>query len=263
MIQLYHGDCMDFIKTLPDKSVDLVVTDPPYLIETDGAGFFGKKYDEFTKTGKKKPVGERFVMKEIDGMKDGFSEQVLNEICRVLKQINCYFFCSQKQIPILIDFFVNKKKCNWNLLTWHKTNPMPTCGNKYLPDTEFIMFFREKGVKIFGTYETKFTYFVTLKNIKDKKQYKHPTIKPLSIVKNLIINSSIGGGLVLDPFMGSGTTGVAAKELGRDFIGCEISDEYFKIASQRIDGSEVQESETEQEKQPEKISNEYIQGELF
>ena len=124
---LMHGDSYKLIKGIPDNSVDLIVTDPPYLIETDGAGFFGKKHDEYTKTGQKKQVGERFVMKEIDGMKDGLSEEILDEMCRVLKKINCYFFCSQKQIPILIEYFVNKKKCNWNLLTWHKTNPMPTC----------------------------------------------------------------------------------------------------------------------------------------
>ena len=236
-MKLYNEDCLTALKELPDKSVDLVVTDPPYLIETDGAGFFGKKYDEYTKTGQKKQVGERYVMKEIDGMKNGFSDEVLSELCRVMKKINCYFFCSQKQIPILLDFFVNKRQCNWNLLTWHKTNPMPTCGNKYLPDTEFIMFFREKGVKIYGSFETKFTYYVTKRNMEDKKKYGHPTIKPLEIVKNLVINSSNEGDTVLDCFMGSGTTGVASKNLGRDFIGIEINKDYFETAKERIENA--------------------------
>ena len=236
-MKLYNEDCLTALKELPDKSVDLVVTDPPYLIETDGAGFFGKKYDEYTKTGQKKQVGERYVMKEIDGMKNGFSDEVLSELCRVMKKINCYFFCSQKQIPILLDFFVNKRQCNWNLLTWHKTNPMPTCGNKYLPDTEFIMFFREKGVKIYGSFETKFTYYVTKRNMEDKKKYGHPTIKPLEIVKNLVINSSNEGDTVLDCFMGSGTTGVASKNLGRDFIGIETNKDYFETAKERIENA--------------------------
>jgi DNA modification methylase len=125
------------------------------------------------------------------------------------------------------------------------------------------LFFREKGVKIYGSFDTKFTYYVTPSNMEDKRRYKHPTIKPLTIVKNLITNSSMEGELVFDPFLGSGTTGVAAKELGRDFIGCEISDEYIKIARTRIEGREVQEYEQKMDKQPEKISNEYIQGELF
>ena len=71
-------------------------------------------------------------------------------------------------------------------------------------------------------------------NVKDKKLYSHPTIKPLNIIENLIINSSLRGGVVLDCFMGSGTTGVACKKLGRSFIGCEINEEYFKIAERRI-----------------------------
>ena len=71
----------------------------------------------------------------------------------------------------MIRYFVENKKCNFNLITWHKTNPVPACGNKYLTDTEYCLFFREKGVKIYGEFSTKFTYYVTPKNVKDKKLY--------------------------------------------------------------------------------------------
>ena len=129
-----------------------------------------------------------------------------------------------------------------------------------MSDLEYIIVIREPG-----------TYFSKEKNIElyrkwfmtNCKKGIHPAEKPVELIKKFVTVGCMKGGLVFDPFMGSGTTGVAAKELGRDFIGCEISDEYFKIASQRIDGSVVQESEPKQEKQPEKISNEYIQGELF
>lgn len=70
--------------------------------------------------------------------------------------------------------------------------------------------------------------------------YKHPTIKPLDIIKNLIINSSQEGDTVLDCFMGSGTTGVACKELNRNFIGMEINEEYYQIAKDRILGNNEQ-----------------------
>ena len=133
-----------------------------------------------------------------------------------------------------MDYFVKEKKCNYNIITWHKTNPVPACGNKYLTDTEYCLFFREKGVKIHGEYKSKFTYYVTPLNQKDKKLYNHPTIKPLGIIENFVLNSSIEGNCVLDPFMGSGTTGVACKELGRDFIGIEIDEEYFEIAKNRL-----------------------------
>lgn len=182
--------------------------------------------------GKKKTS---YVMEEINSMKNGFSEEIMNELCRIMKNINIYFFCSQKQIPILYEFFVLKKKCNWNILCWHKTNPIPACGNKYLSDSEYIMFFREKGVKIYGSFNTKFTYYVTQTNKKDKEKYKHPTIKPLNIVENLIINSSNENDLILDPFMGSGTTGNACVNLNRNFIGIELDTNYFNTAKHRIE----------------------------
>ena len=220
MADLWNGDCLEVMKQIPDGSVDLVVTDPPYLIETSGAGIY-------------KQADKQYV-KELNGIKDGFSEQVLDELCRVMRKINIYIFCSQKQIIPLLDYFVDRKKCNWNLLTWHKTNPVPACGNKYLTDTEYILFFREKGVKINGEYKTKFTYYVTPLNTADKKLYGHPTIKPVEILQNLIVNSSNPGDVVLDPFMGSGSTGIACNNTGRNFIGIELDKGYFDTAKARI-----------------------------
>lgn len=219
-ITLMQGDCLELLKDIPDNSIDLVVTDPPYEIETQGAGIY-------------KQADKQYV-KELNGMKDGFDEKVLDEICRVLKKINVYFFCSQKQIIPLLDYFVKGKKCNWNLICWHKTNPVPACGNKYLTDTEFILFFREKGVKVYGEFKTKFTYYVTPLNQKDKKAYGHPTIKPLAIVENLIINSAKQGDTVLDPFMGTGTVGVGCKLHNRNFIGIELEEQYIDVAEKRI-----------------------------
>lgn len=181
-----------------------------------------------------KQEGRRYA-KELVGIKDGFDICVLDELCRVMKKINIYFFCSQKQIIKLLDYFVKIKKCNWNILSWHKTNPVPACGNKYLTDTEYVLFFREKGVKVYGTYETKKTYWTTPLNVNDKKMYKHPTIKPEHIVKNLVINSSQPNEVVLDCFMGTGTTGAVCVSENRNFIGIEINDEYFNVAKNRID----------------------------
>lgn len=219
--KLYQGDCLEVMKEIEDGSVDLVVTDPPYEIATTGAGIY-------------KQADKQYV-KELNGMKDGFSEEVLDELCRVMKKINIYFFCSQKQIIPLLDYFVKKKKCNWNILSWHKTNPIPACGNKYLTDTEFILFFREKGVKVYGSFDTKRTWYATPLNQSDKKKYGHPTVKPLSILENLVVNSSQEGEVVLDCFMGSGSTGIAALNNRRKFIGIELDPQYFNIAKERIE----------------------------
>ena len=217
---IIHGDCLQVMKDIPDGSIDLVVTDPPYLIETSGAGIY-------------KQADKQYV-KELNNIKDGFSESILDEMCRVMKKINAYFFCSQRQILPLLNYFAVNRKCNYNILTWHKTNPVPACGNKYLTDTEFILFFREKGVKVFGDYKTKFTYYVTPLNQKDKKIFNHPTIKPIEIVNNLIYNSSKEKDTVLDPFIGSGTTAIASLNMGRYFIGIEKDETYHAIATQRV-----------------------------
>lgn len=103
-----------------------------------------------------------------------------------------------------------------------------------MSDTEYIFFAREKGVKIKGNYHTKFTYYVTPLNQKEKKKYGHPTIKPTSIIDNLIINSCPKNGIILDPFMGSGSTGVSAINKNCNFIGIELDDKYFEIAQERI-----------------------------
>lgn len=221
--KIYLGDCLELMKEIPDKSIDLIVTDPPYLVTTTGAGIYKKSDKEYVKELEKANIT------------NGFSAQILDELCRVMKKINIYLFCSQEQIISLLDYFVTQRKCNYNILSWHKVNPVPACGNKYLTDTEFVLFFREKGVKLYGSVETKSTYWVTPLNTKDKKVWGHPTIKPIGIVETLVTNSSDRGGVILDPFIGSGTTAIACIKNNRHFIGFEIDDNYYKTACKRIE----------------------------
>lgn len=165
----------------------------------------------------------------------GFSNEILDELCRVMKKIYIYIWCNKEQLRQIIDYF-DDKGCHIDLLTWHKTNPIPTCNNTYLSDTEYCVMARESGCKIYGTVETKKKFYISQCNVADKKEYDHPTIKPLEFVKNHIINSTQEGDLVLDCFMGSGTTAVACKELGRNFIGFELNPCYYQIAIDRING---------------------------
>ena len=227
-IKLYNGDCLEILKYISDKSVDLVIIDPPYDFMTkhksnnySGAGAFGKMGRKYHSE-----LENNNIIKGLD------TEKVLNELSRIMKNTNIYIWCNKEQIPIYLEYFKGK---NYELLTWHKTNPVPTCNNKYLSDTEYLLFFRENGIKIYGTYETKKKYYVTPTNKEDKNLYNHPTIKPLNIIENLIINSSKENDTVLDCFMGSGTTGVACKKLNRNFIGIELNEKYFEIAKKRIE----------------------------
>ena len=220
MYQLFNDDCMNILSRLEDKSIDLVIIDPPYSIATSGGGgSFG--------------TDKRSYHKSIQELSYGIKNCVLEELCRVMKKINIYIWCNKEQLKQYMDFFI-EKGCKPELLTWHKTNPVPTCNNKYLSDTEYLLFFREKGVKLFGSYATKKKYYISPTNKKDKDRYRHPTIKPLSILKNLVLNSSNEGDIVLDCFMGSGSTGVACLETNRRFISVEIEKEYFSVANERI-----------------------------
>lgn len=218
---IYNEDCIQGMKKLPDNSIDLVIIDPPYEIYAgEKGGAFGCDKREYHKA--------------VKTLSEGITNDVLDELVRVLKKINIYIWCNKNQLKQYINYFENKG-CTTDLLTWHKTNPVPTCNNKYLSDTEYILYFRHGGVPMYGSYETKKKYYVTPTNKEDKQKYKHPTIKPLHIIENLILNSSKENDIILDCFMGSGTTPVACVNTNRHYIGYEIDENYFDIACQRLD----------------------------
>lgn len=219
---IINDDCLNALKQMQDKCVDLVITDIPYNINVGhSAGSFGVKKRMHYKN-------------ELEILSNGISNDVLIELCRVMKKINIYIFCSKNQFIQMLDFFVKERNCNWQLITWHKTNPIPSCGNSYMPDTEYCLFFREKGVFVGGTPETKNTYYITQTNKEDKKKYNHPTPKPEHIIKNFIINSSKENDLIFDPYCGSGTTCVAAQKLNRRYIGIDIDNKYCETTKQRL-----------------------------
>lgn len=231
-MKLYKADCIEVLKSLPDNSIDLVVIDPPYDINcTNGGGNINKvmKMNESLK---------QLSDADIDNGYD--IETVGTELVRIMKNINIYIWCNKAQIPAYFNFYVNRLGCKFDILCWHKTNALPSYKNKYLSDTEYCLYFRKGGycdpsmTAESERYENAKTFYVAPINHRDKKQWNHPTIKPLDFTEKLIKNSSHEGDVVLDCFMGSGTTGVAAVRLGRDFIGVELNKDYFDIARQRI-----------------------------
>lgn len=135
-----------------------------------------------------------------------------------------------------MKYFVERKKCVFDLLVWCKTNPTPFVKNTWLPDLEYCFCIREKGTGLNDGYELKSKYHIGQTNVKDKELFKHPTIKPLELVKRHILHSTKPNDIVLDCFCGSGTTCLAAKETGRRYIGMEIDKEYHKIAVDRLNG---------------------------
>ena len=147
---------------------------------------------------------------------------------------NWFVFCSRLQLTKLLDRA--KDKDRFNLITWCKPNPVPTCHNKYLPDVEYIVHGFSKG-RLFGEMGDKSCF--SLQSV-GKKETGHPNEKPVSLINKLIKLGSQAKEIILDPFMGSGSTGVACAQLDRKFIGIEIEEKYFEIACGRIDEAQRQ-----------------------
>ena len=224
---IYNEDCITGLNHIPAGSVDLIVTDPPYLLDVVGAGCFGSK--------------NKLYHHELKGLDEGITDELILKILSKCKKINAYFWCNKRQIAQYYKIFDSMGLLT-DMLTWHKTNPTPASNNKYLSDTEYLIFVREKGVPLYGTYETKKKFYVSGINREDKSEWNHPTIKPIDITKNIIVNSTQEGSVVLDPFIGSGTTAVACLETGRHYIGFEIDKEYFDICSNRVSLSKRRET---------------------
>ena len=136
-----------------------------------------------------------------------------------------------------MNFYIGKHKCRFNLLVWCKTNPTPATNGSWLPDLEYCLVFKGKGAKRYNDgYENKSKWFMSATNKADKDSYNHPTIKNLEMVKKHLLHSANKGDVIFDPFAGSGTTLVAAKELGFDYLGFEINEKYYKISKDRLNG---------------------------
>jgi len=226
--KLLQGDCLELMKKIPNESIDLIVTDPPYNISaTNGGGTINnvKKLNKSLQDLVRANITKGYDIK-------AFGE----EFIRVMKEINIYLWCNKMQIYDYFAFYVGKHKCKFDIICWHKTNALPTYSNKYLSDTEYLLYFRNGKGKCFpNSYNDAKTYYIAPINHKDKKLYGHPTIKPLDITEKIIRNSSKENQLILDPFMGSGTTGVACVNTNRNFIGMELDKNYFNIAKDRIE----------------------------
>lgn len=222
---IYHQDCLEGLRAIPDASIDLVMTDPPYLIKDTHAGGNTRLARTI------QPVNN--VLRD-NGLVGGLDPAVLPELVRVLKTINLYIWCNKAQIPDYLTYFVGELGCAFDIIVWSKTNPPPLFNNKYMSDKEYCLYFRRGGYCQPTSYEAARTAYFQPINVYDKKNYPHPTIKPLNIIKTLIGNSTGSGDIVLDPFIGSGTTAVACVELGRQYLGYEINEGYFETAQRRI-----------------------------
>lgn len=223
MHKLLQGDCLELITKIPDNSIDLIVTDPPYKTITGGDSN-GKN----SVRPKGMLSGNRKLFKHQNDIKP---ERWIPELFRVLKEgSHCYIFTNHLNMK---DMLIESEKAGFklhNILVWEKNNCTPS--QFYMKNCEYILFLRKgkaKWINDIGGSKTVHQF----QNIIGNKV--HPTEKPVDLMKFYIENSSSKGDLVLDPFMGAGSTGIAALNSGRSFIGFELDEEYFETAKDRIE----------------------------
>ena len=231
---ILQGDCREVLAGLPEKSVDLIFADPPYNLSN-------KKFLTI-KSGK--PVRcDKGKWDEIDNIHE-FNLNWIKECIEVLKPQGTLWISGTLHNYPSIGMAL-KELGMWiiNDIVWFKRNAPPILSrNRLTPSTE-IIWLASKNKKYFFNYEL-------AKEMNDGKQMRnlweitakrhktsHPTEKPEELLEKIILLGSNEGDLVLDPFMGSGTTGVVAKKLNRNFIGIEINKEYFDIAKTRINST--------------------------
>ena len=247
MINLYQGDCLELMKDIPDGSVDMILADLPY-------GTTQNKWDSIIPF---EPLWEQYerIIKDNGAIVLTASQPFTTKLIGSNFDLFRYELIWDKKLP---TGHLNAKrmplKRHENVLVFYKKlpvyNPQFTKGEPY--DKGFALRLSEnwgKQVAVSGKNASGRRYPTSLivKSNANQRVKLHPTQKPVALFEYLIKTYTNEGDTVLDNVMGSGTTGVACKNLNRNFIGIELDDEYFEIAKERIENHRVQETLVQEE----------------
>lgn len=234
-IKLYNDDCIEAMKNIKEHTIDLVVTDPPYNL-----GNFMKNRD----TNLSKMRENFFGVAGWDDMEFKDWEKSMNAFFKSTAKVmkiggSMIVFMAIIKVETIIKLAEKHGFYYKTTGIWHKTNPMPRNMNlHFVNSTEAWIYFTYKTRT--GTFNNEGAMFhdfieTAVTSNGERKYGKHPTQKPECLMQHFVELLSNRGEWVLDPFMGSGTTGVVAKRTERNFIGIELNTEYFEMAKARIE----------------------------
>lgn len=232
---IYHGDCIEGMKILPDNSVDMVLTDPPYgttqnkwdtVVDMDA---FWKEIKRVTKKNSAILIFTQMPFTATAVM----SNPKMFRYEWIAEKANATGFLNARRMPM---------KCHENVLVFYNKlpvyHPIMEHGKPYrrgLEDKNSSNYNAVKRLRSENTTGTRFPRDVLKVSWRSAfGKTLHPTQKPVSLCEYFIKTYTDDGGVILDPFMGSGTTAVAAKNTNRNYIGWEQNDEYFNIAEERL-----------------------------
>lgn len=237
--KLLHGDALTLLKKIPNKSIDMIFADPPYFLSGEGISCSGGKmvsvkkgdWDEKIDICKKHKFNRKWIKLCYDLLKDDGTIWISGTMHNIY---SIGMALEEEGFKII------------NNITWKKLNPPPNISCRaFVHSTETILW-AKKDIKkakhkfnynlmkqLNGGKQMKDVWETSLTKPSEKKCGKHPTQKPIELLERIILSSTDEGDLILDPFNGSGTTGIVASNLNRKYIGIEQEKEYLDLTIRR------------------------------
>ena len=210
MMQLFNGDCLEVMQDMPDNSVDYVLTSPPYNRKRND------KYKLYNDQ-----ITDYFT----------FNKEVINQLLRISKKHIFYNiqtnFYNRDTVYKLIGFFNKDIK---EIIIWEKSNPMPAAGNSITNAVEYFIVLGKKSLKSNTTY----TKNIIKSSVNSRMPKIHKAVMKQEIADYFIETFTKEKDIILDPFMGVGTTGISCVSMNRDFIGIELIKEYYELSGHNI-----------------------------
>jgi DNA modification methylase len=234
---IYHGDCLELLKQIPDNSIDIIWTDPPYG-NNNNNGDLISRWEAALGTGDYiKGETDRPILNDSPEDFARVVPTMLDEAARVLKKESCCCCCGgggPKVMFAQVATWIDQRLQFDQAVVWDKGGL--GMGWRYRRNYEFVMVAHRKGGKL--KWETKRNDAITANVVRIGKIIpqadNHPTPKPLALVEHFLRLHGKPGDIVLDPFCGAGTTCLAAKKLGMNYIGMELDSHWAEVARQRV-----------------------------
>ena len=234
--KIYNIDCLEGLKKLPDNSVDCIITSPPY-----------NKHSANRKCGKTDSWQRANI--DYDNFKDDLPEEeyqkqqkeLVKEMVRVIKPNGSIFYNHKVRIKNHKAIIPTEWLSEFNIrqvLIWDRTNCMQLSPIRWFPTSEYIYWITKTNIQ--PKFYKRSKHQLEVIRIPPKPMKEHPAPFPEKLVETLMLNTTDENDIVLDPYIGSGTTAVACKELKRNYIGFEINKEYCNIAEKRLKSTKVQ-----------------------
>jgi modification methylase len=232
--KIYNIDCIEGLKQLPDNSIDCIITSPPY--NKHSANRKPSKTDSWSKAN----IDYGFFKDDLpENEYQNQQKELLKEMVRVIKPNGSIFYNHKVRVKEHKAIIPTEWLSSFNIrqvLIWDRTNSMQLAPIRWFPTTEYIYWITKTNVQ--PKFYKRSKHQLEIIRIPPKPMKEHPAPFPEELVETLMLNTTDENDIVLDPYMGSGTTAIVAKRNKRNYIGFELNKDYCELAEKRIVGSE-------------------------